>query len=933
MLNQYKIINRLIIFNLVLFLPVKLVGQTEDLILDDSYNKLAWTDFVVKVEKKHNVQFYFDSDSLPNFEVSVPKEELLFLNKLNKILKPYNHNAAMDNVGNIFVTKNIKIHTTLTGNFFKSQNPNEYFDYTEENNAEYQDQYLKTNNAYISKHIIIGKKTNDNRTTATISGYVKNMVDNLPIVGGTLQIQETGSVVVTNGLGFYTLHLRKGNYTLIIRSVESKEEKFKLKVLSDGKLDITLKPNLIALDEVIVSAEREHLVRSTQMGYQKLETKELKEIPLVLGERDVVKVSLLLPGVQSVGEGSSGFNVRGSPTDQNLFIINNVPIYNSSHLFGFFSAFNSDAIEHFSLYKSNIPANYGGRLSSIFDIKTKQGNKNNFKASGGISPVTARLLVEGPIKKKSSSYMVGFRSTYSDWLLKQVNNPDINKSKAQFADIVTNFSFDLNENNQINLFSYHSYDRINLIDQNKYNYTNNGASLAWNHLLKQKHKLQISLIYSQYNFTEENSVIEISSYKDNFELKHSEAKASLTLNPISKHTITAGVNSSLYLIDNGNFLPLNSESLIDPINLGQEKALEMGIFLSDEWVLSPKLSIIGGVRYNNYLYLGPQNVKTYSENEPKSIESIIDTVSYSDNQIVESYNAPDIRFAARYLINDNISIKLSFNQLKQYLFMLTNTIAISPTDKWKLSDNNIKPMSGSQYSLGVYNSFVHGQYNISLETYYKNVNNLVEYKDGANLVVNETPEIDILQGNLDSYGVEFMLKKSCGRFNGWLNYTYSRALVTVNSEKTGENINYGESYHSNYDKPHAINIVANYKFLRRFSLSSNMVYSTGRPITYPVGIYYQNNMELPLYSKRNEYRVPDYFRIDFSLKLEGSLASKKFAHSTWIFSVYNLTGRKNAYSVYFNSGDDGVIKGYKLSIFGAPIVSLTYNFKLGNYAN
>ena len=905
-----------------------MVGQTKDIILDDSYNKLSWTDFVIKIENKYPVQFYFDIDSLPNFEVVVPENNMAFLDKLNKILKPYSYKAAMDEFGHIFITKKIKVYTNLPDNFYRQQTQKEYLD----NGLKRNDTYLKTDNIFVTKHRTVGKKGNDNKTTATVSGFVKSTTDDLPIIGGTLQIKETGKVVSTDDSGFYTISLKKGDYTLIINSLESKEEKIKIKVLSDGRLDLILEEKLIALEEVIVSSERNHIVRGTQMGYEKLETKKIKEIPLVLGEPDLIKISLLLPGVQSIGEGSSGFNVRGSPTDQNLFLINNVPVYNSSHLFGFFSAFNSEAVKDFTLYKSNIPANYGGRLSSIFDISAKQGNKKEFSVSGGISPVTAKILVEGPIKKNSSSYMVGLRSTYSDWLLKQVEDPAISNSDAQFADMITNFSFDLNKQNQLNVFSYHSFDKMSLTNQNKFSYANNGGSLEWSHLIKEKHNLNVALIYSQYNFTEENSELAISSYKDNFELKHSEFKTSLTLRPNSKHTITTGISSSLYLLDQGNFLPLNDASIIEPIDLGQEKGLESAIFLSDEWTVLPRLSIIGGVRYNTYQYLGPNDVKEYDANEPKSIENIVDTVSYSNNQVIESFGAPDFRIAARYILADNLSIKFSFNQLKQYLLMLTNTIAISPTDKWKLSDNNIEPMSGDQYSFGIYSSIFNGQYNISVETYYKTAQNLVEYRDGANLVVNETPEIDILQGDLNTYGAEFMIKKTYGRLNGWLNYTYSRSLVTVNSEEPEERINDGEAYPSNYDKPHAVNLVANYKFSRRFSLSSNVVYSTGRPITYPVGNFFQGDLRLPLYSKRNEYRIPDYFRVDFSLKLEGTLASKKFAHSTWIFSVYNLTGRKNAYSVYFKS-EESVLQGYKLSIFGVPIVSLTYSFKLGNYAN
>lgn len=330
------------------------------------------------------------------------------------------------------------------------------------------------------------------------------------------------------------------------------------------------------------------------------------------------------------------------------------------------------------------------------------------------------------------------------------------------------------------------------------------------------------------------------------------------------------------------------------------------------------------------MYLGENHVRNYPDNLSRNIGNLTDSAYFGKNEIIESYSAPDFRFASRIMINENYSVKLSYNQLRQYLFLMSNTIAVSPTDKWKLADNNLKPMKGQQFSIGLYNS--RNKYNISVEAYYKLTENFIEYKNGANLIVNQYPETDILQGDMNSYGVEFMIKKSRGRFNGWFNYTYSRAFVKMDSEHTEEIINGGDWFNSNYDKPHAANLVMNYRFSRRFSVSTNLVYSTGRPVTYPVGAYEINDTYYPIYSERNEYRIPDYFRMDLSVKVEGNLASRKLAHGTWIFSIYNLTGRKNAYSVYFKT-EKGQMNAYKLSIFGTPIVSLTYSFKLGNYAN
>ena len=464
---------------------------------------------------------------------------------------------------------------------------------------------MTLNTAYAEQRINIGRITNDSKERATLSGYIKNAGDNSPLIGVIVRIEGTNSAVMTDITGFYSLNINKGDQRLIAGNLETKEKQINLRVLSDGRLDVLLDSKLVTLNAVVISADKEQIVKSTQMGYQRLATKEIKEIPVILGEQDVIKVSMLLPGVQSVGEGSSGVNVRGSPTDQNLFIINSIPVYNASHLLGFFSAFNSDAIKDFELYKSNIPVSFGGRLSSVFDIRTKQGNQNHFTANGGISPVTARLTLEGPIKSKKSSYMVGVRSTYSDWILRKIDDIEISNSDAGFADAITDFTFELSKNDRLRLSSYHSYDRINIIDENIYQYINHGASASWNHLVKEKNNLNLSLVYSQYNFTEKNAESDISAYSDDFSLKHVELKTGYTMRPGNKHTLSTGINSILYLIDQGNFKPLTNESLVGPLDLDREKALESAWYISDEWALTKKLTLSGGLRYNFYMVLDP----------------------------------------------------------------------------------------------------------------------------------------------------------------------------------------------------------------------------------------------------------------------------------------------------------------------------------------
>lgn len=905
-------------------------GQDQSIIIPKSYEKLTWLEFVEKLEAENPIHFYFDPASLEGMKISMLTDSMSLKRVLEFNLNPMSLTFSIDNSGNIFITKGFEINTALPPDYFEAIIPDEDSEEKVEVKPKDTDAYLKTGKHYITEKIQIGTpKEGAGKKTFNLSGIITSSENNKPIIGGTIYVEELETGTTTDDKGFYTIDLRKGNYTLLINSMDSEQKRYTINGYSDGVLNIVLVKKMYELDEVEIRSRQDDNVRGIQMGYIKMDARDIKEVPVVLGERDIIKVALLLPGVQTVGEGSSGFNVRGSPADQNMFYISSVPVYNSAHFFGFFSAFNPDVVDEFTLYKSNIPAVYGGRLSSIFDISTKQGNQQKFSARGGISPITARLMVEGPIVKEKLSILVGLRATYSDWVLRLMKNPDLKNSRASFGDGVINISYNVNQKNRLSVFGYYSRDRATLVDQTTFEYQNFAASIAWLHSFSRKAEFNLSFDYSLYGFREQNSELMVSAYDMNYRLNHNELDFKFTIRPNENHTINTGITGIYYNIDNGDFLPLNEGSLIVPKYLGEERGVEASIYISDEWKVLPSLTVYGGLRYNQYAYLGPATVFEYTDGTARTQDNIIDTLTFGNNEIVKSYGGLDYRFAATYLINPNFSVKASYNRLHQYIFMLSNTIALAPTDKWKLADYHIEPMVGDQVSLGLYTNISKNMFEISVEGYYKWVKNLVEYRDGANLIVNEFPEQEVLQGELNSYGVEFMIKKPYGRLNGWINYTYSRSIVQVQDNKTGENNNFGTEYPANWDKPHAFNFVANYKLSRRLSISADVVYSTGRPITYPTAIYYQDGQEILHYSLRNEYRLPDYFRMDASVILEGNLKKKKFLHGSWIFSVYNLTGRKNAYSVYFKS-ENGSINGYKLSIFGTQIFSITYDFKLGN---
>ncbi len=888
------------------------------------YNGLDWSTFVNKIEQTYPTRIFYNEADVTTFAPPQLSVTISLIEFLRKQL-PDCH-VVYDQQGHIFISKEVEIVTQISKNIYPQVNTKKDADHSPTSTTS---DFVAAQMEHIAKVIVIGQK-NVGKPEAKLTGIVSSMVEELPLPGVTILVEELGTGIATDDNGVYVLSLKKGIYTLVFNHLNHVEKKIKVNILSDGNYDVLLENNTVLIEEVTITSDKYDRVHSTKMGFERLKVKSIEEIPLVLGEKDILKVANLLPGVQTVGEGTAGFNVRGSPADQNLFYIDKVPVYNTSHLFGFFSAFNSQAISEFSISKSNIPAKFGGRLASIFDITALEGDLHQYKFRGGVSPVTGNILFEGPIKKEKSSVMIGLRSTYSNWILKRIKNDDFSRTRVNFADAIVKFSQHISAKSRIQAFGYFSYDDIKFAGQTNFDNNNLGGSLSWNHFFKENINLNLAVVHSRMQLGVEDTEIPFEAYRQNSELLHQEARMDWTWRINTRHHLEFGANTILYKNDRGTFLPSDESSTIEPVIFEPEKGLETGIFLSEEWKPSDKITLTGGLRYNHYNYLGPQRVFQYQTDRPISDETITDTLQFEKGDKIKTYNSLDYRVALKYSPLPNLSIKTSYNTLHQYLFLLSNTIALAPTDNWKLTDYNIEPMSAEQTSLGLYGDFANKKYNWSTEVYYKKVNRLVEYRDGANILVNEFPERDVLQGDLNAWGLELTFKKTKGRFNGWVNYTYSRSRVLVKGADEGSSINFGKSYPSNFDKPHAVNVVANYKFFRRFSLSANMVYQSGRPITYPTNTYSQGNFQLINYSDRNQFRVPHYFRIDLSAKIEGNLKKEKLFHGAWVFSVYNLTGRNNVYNVYFQYNNN-TLSGYRISIFAKPIFSVSYQFKFGNY--
>ena len=560
------------------------------------------------------------------------------------------------------------------------------------------------------------------------------------------------------------------------------------------------------------------------------------------------------------------------------------------------------------------------------DVTAKDGNTKKFSGTGGIGLLTSKLVLEGPLAKDRSSFIVSGRTSYSNWLLKKIPNSSFTKSKASFYDLNFHLNHTLNSNNNLYINGYISNDQFQLNNDTSYQYGNKNFNVKWKHIFSNKLYGVFTAGYDHYKYDVKSESNTTNAYKMTFDINQANFRSDFTYALNLKHLFKFGLTSVYFKLHPGSLLPVGRHSLVLPDVLQPEQGLETALYFGDEYTISPDLSLNAGFRLSAYNYLGPRNQFVYVEGVPRSTSTLIDTIHFGNSKMIKTYVNPEFRIAMRYSLSEHTSVKLGFNTLRQYIHMLSNTNAISPTDVWKLSDAYIKPQSGLQFSAGFYQNFQSNTIETSVEVYYKKMKNFLDYKSGASLLLNHHIETDVISSEGKAYGAELLVKKTSGKLNGWMSYTYSRTLLRSNDAQAGELVNKGAWYPANYDKPHNANFAGNYKFSHRYSISLGMNYSTGRPITLPLAIFNMGGAQRVFYSERNGYRIPDYFRTDISFIIEGNHKVKQRTHNSWSFGVYNVTGRKNAYSVYFIE-ENGYVKGYQLSIFGTIIPFVTYNFR------
>ncbi|MDP4187079.1 MAG: TonB-dependent receptor [Bacteroidota bacterium] len=748
----------------------------------------------------------------------------------------------------------------------------------------------------------------------TVSGYVKDAASGEVLIGASVYISGLKTGTATNSYGFYSLSLKPGKYNLIFSYIGYSTIVKTISLNSDITLNAELATENRQLDAVVVSAEKpNHNITRPEMSVDKMPMQTIKRIPALLGEVDVIKALQLLPGVQSTSEGTSAFSVRGGGADQNLILLDEAVVYNASHLMGFFSVFNNDAVKDVALYKGDIPASFGGRLSSVLDVRMKDGNSKKFSGNGGIGLISSRLMLEGPIFNDKTSFVVAGRRTYADLFLPLASNKDIRHNRLYFYDMNLKLNHQINENNRLYLSGYFGRD-VFKNEISEMNFGNQTFTLRWNHLFSKKVFSNLSIIHSRYDY-----MLSTSDNANGYEWWSNMSDESLKmdfsyfLNP--KNTLKYGFATTYHGFNPGKAKRITDGKSAAEVTMSRSYALEHGIYLSDQQSLG-KFTIKSGLRFSLFQDIGPGTIYHYDANYNST-----DSTVYARGKIYKQYSGWEPRLGINYTINPELSLKASYSRTYQFIQLASNSTAGMPLDVWFPASPNVRPQEADQFATGIFHNFFNNKLETSVEVYYKNMQHVIDYKDNATLLLNKKMEGELRFGNARAYGLEMLLKKNEGRCNGWISLTLSKA-----ERKIPEIFN-GKYYPSPYDKPVNLAVVFNYDFTPKMLFSANWLYATGTPVTYPTGGYEYGNVRLKIYSARNAYRMPDYHRLDLSLTLKGKEKPGRFWHGEWVFSVYNAYGRHNAWAINFveDKNEKGTYYAQKIYLFSF-IPSITYNF-------
>ncbi|NAS13565.1 TonB-dependent receptor [Poritiphilus flavus] len=766
----------------------------------------------------------------------------------------------------------------------------------------------------------------------TLSGTIRDSSNGESLFGASVLLQGTSIGVITNEYGFYSITAPKGNYTLLISYMGYEDISMEITLDKNQKMDIEVSETALQLDEITVTAEEPERVslKKPEMSVSKLNIRTVKQMPVVLGETDIIKSIQLLPGVTNNGEGSAGFNIRGGAADQNLVLLDEAIIYNTSHLLGFFSVFNADAIKDIKLYKGGIPARFGGRVSSVLDIRQKDGNSKEFGLTGGVGVISSRLAAEGPLFNSNGSFLIAGRSSYAHLFLKAAGE----QNSANFYDLNLKANYKLNDNNRLFLSGYFGRDVFEFGSSFNSSYGNLSGNLRWNHIFNDRLFSNASFIYSKYDYdlgiTSEQ--FDWISSINNFNIKYD-----LKYYVNDRFTLDFGGSSIYYDFDPGQIRPTSETSAVNPLSLDRRKGLENGLYIDAEHKISEKLTLQYGLRYSTFNRLGGQPIKLYENGQPVVYNPTLEIyergteigeTDYKRSETIKSFGNFEPRAALAYQLNESSSIKAGYSRVAQYIHLLSNTTSVTPLDVWTPSGPFIEPQLSDQYAIGYFRDLNNQMFSIEVEAYYKTVKNRIDYIDGSDLIGNNTIETEILNGESRAYGLEFLFRKNEGKLTGWLAYTLSKSEQrTPGGTAGGPGINDGNWYYTPFDRTHDFSLTSAYQLSKKWTLGANMIFQTGRPVTYPNGQYEYQGLSIASYSDRNSDRLPAYHRLDLSATYRPNRKPDARWKGEWVFGIYNVYNRKNAASISFGQNvETGANEATRTAIFGI-VPSVTYNFK------
>jgi hypothetical protein len=897
-----QLINRLVVVTGLVFFSILAVAQKQDS-LQIKPTFLPFDSVAKKLEAKYNVKFFYDPNWFDRKEISskviqMPLDEATVL---------------IAKIGQLAVSK-------LNDSYYIFLPPTQ--------------EALNTSSDNLSFYEIGDVLSYGSKSNAIVKGEIINGSSSEALIGAKINLTDLNISFESDHLGRFLMNIPVGEHEVKIIYPGFEDKTMRIKVFSDGSISIEMYLKTIMLDEVsVTSVKVDQYYRRTKMSVMSIDAKTIRELPTNLGETDVIKGLSLLPGVQTTGEFGSGFNVRGGSADQNLVLIEEVPIFNTSHLFGLTSILNPDGISEATLYKGGIPVTYGERASSILSVKMGEDNLQHAQVKGGIGLLNSRLSIEIPVKDKLT-LILGGRTSYSDWMLKQIPDPELKNSAAGFNDLNLFLTCNLSHRDKITLFAYSSNDKFSFSGNHNYNYGNALGSFNFSHRFNGKLYTNILVGLSYYNagLIENDTLTRSESYKITNSVLYRNLKWNLIYNLNENHILTLGANGFLYDIYPGKVIPYGEDSKVSPQNIEKENGLEWAGYLGDDFKVNEKIGIEFGIRYSGFNYLGPKKINLYEPNQTKSAESIIDSVFYKKGDIIKTWSGIEPRFSLRYNFNSSSSIRFSYNRINQYINLISNTSVISPTDLWKLSDNYVKPLISDQIAIGYFKNYKNNSYETSLELYYKPYKNLIEYKNGAKIFLNNHIETDLIPAIGESYGAELYIKKNNGKLTGWVSYTLSKSLRRTTSNNPDEQVNKNAWFPDNLDRPQNLVINGGYYINKRWKFGFTFDYNTGRPVTIPELKFMIKDNQIVYYSDRNKYRMPDYHRLDLSISRYESLKIKKKWKGYWTVSVINVYGRKNAYSIFYQRDrspynyDEGRFDLYKMYIIGRPLPTFTYNF-------